>query len=127
MTALDDAHVETQFEPSTDTWIPVCALDELIVGRGVAALVGSSQVAVFRLSAGDEPDLRAVDNIDPFGRAAVMSRGLVGERNGVPTLASPLLKQVFSLDTGICLDDETHALRTYPVRVVDGVVEVCGP
>ena len=60
MTALDDARVETQFEPSTDAWIPVCALDELIVGRGVAALVGSSQVAVFRLSAGDEPDLRAL-------------------------------------------------------------------
>ena len=68
--------------------------------------------------------LRVVDNIDPFGRAAVMSRGLIGDRNGEPTVASPLLKQVFSLESGACLDDESQALRTYPVRVVDGMVEV---
>ena len=56
-----------------------------------------------------------------------MSRGLVGDRAGVPTVASPLLKQVFSLDTGVCLDDESRALRMYPVRVVDGTIEVCAP
>ncbi|MGV9826441.1 nitrite reductase small subunit NirD [Gordonia sp. NPDC003429] len=121
MTALDDA-------PTTQrgAWVRVCRLDDLTVGRGVAALVGPTQVAVFRLSAdAADPRLRAVDNIDPFGRAAVISRGIVGDRNGVPTVASPLLKQVFSLDSGECLDDETVALNTYPVRVVDGVVEVC--
>ena len=114
MTALDDA---------VSTWVPVCTLDQLTVGRGVAALVGGTQVAVFRLSDGEDT-LRVVDNIDPFGRAAVMSRGLIGDRNGEPTVASPLLKQVFSLDTGACLDDESQALQTYPVRVVDGNVEI---
>jgi nitrite reductase (NADH) small subunit len=33
-------------------------------------------------------------------------------------------KQVFDLTTGICLDDETVVVRSWPARVVDGMVEV---
>lgn len=127
MTALDDAPATPTTARSEETWVAICPLDRVSVGRGVAALINDTQVAVFRLTDGPEPDLRVVDNIDPFGRAAVMSRGLVGDRAGVPTVASPLLKQVFSLDTGVCLDDESRALRMYPVRVVDGTIEVCAP
>ncbi len=54
------------------------------------------QVALFRT--GDE--LFAVDNLDPVGGAYVMSRGIVGSRGGVPTVASPLHKQVYDLRTG---------------------------
>ena len=34
--------------------------------------------------------------------------------------------QVFDLATGQCLDDESVSLRSWPVRVVDGTVEVDG-
>jgi len=68
--------------------------------------------------------LAAVSNIDPFGRAAVMSRGITGDRRGEATVASPLLKQVFSLRDGRCLDDESHALALYDVRVTDGIVHI---
>jgi nitrite reductase (NADH) small subunit len=68
--------------------------------------------------------LRAVGNFDPFGNAAVMSRGIVGDRKGEPTVASPLLKQVFSLNTGVCMDDESQRLPVYDVRVADGIVQV---
>lgn len=110
----------------TNTWTPVCALTDLIVGRGVAALLDdATQVAVFYLGDEDgEPVVHAVSNIDPFGRAAVMSRGLVGEHGGTATVASPLLKQRFSLESGRCLDDESVVLPVYPVRVIDGRVEV---
>ncbi|RVW11331.1 nitrite reductase small subunit NirD [Prescottella agglutinans] len=108
-------------------WTSACTRSHLIPGRGVAVLLrGGTQAALFRLVDGS---LRAVGNIDPFGRAAVMSRGLVGDRHGEPTVASPLLKQVFSLVDGRCLDDESVRLPVYPVRVVDGrgddVVQVC--
>jgi nitrite reductase (NADH) small subunit len=103
-------------------WTPACLLTALLVGRGVAVLLPDDrQVALFRLP-GDQ--LAAVGNIDPFARAAVMSRGIVGDRRGEPTVASPLLKQVFSLVDGRCLDDETHALPVYEVRVVDGFIEI---
>lgn len=96
-------------------------MDELAVDRGAAALVHGHQVAIFRLASGA---VYAVDHHDPFSGANVIARGLVGTRGDVPTVASPVYKQVFSLETGICLDDETVALRSWPVRVVDGVIEV---
>ncbi len=54
----------------------------------------------------------------------MLSRGIVGSRGEVPTVASPLHKQVFDLRTGACLDDETVAVPVYAVRVRDGLVEV---
>jgi nitrite reductase (NADH) small subunit len=55
-----------------------------------------------------------------------MARGLVGTRGDASTVASPIYKQVFNLATGQCLDDETVSLRSWPVRIVDGMVEVDG-
>jgi nitrite reductase (NADH) small subunit len=103
------------------TWTAVCALDVLAVDRGAAALVDGHQVAVFRLASGD---VYAIDHRDPFSEANVLARGLVGTRGDVPTVASPVYKQVFDLTTGRCLDDESVAVKSWPVRVVDGVVEV---
>jgi len=103
------------------TWTKVCELDLLAVDRGAAALVDGHQVAVFRLASGE---IYAIDHRDPFSDANVLARGLVGTRGEVPTVASPVYKQVFDLTTGRCLDDETVAVRSWPVRVVDGVVEV---
>ncbi|TCK26457.1 nitrite reductase small subunit NirD [Pseudonocardia endophytica] len=100
-------------------WLRVCALDRLQPGRGVAALVGGVQVAVFRT--GDEA-LYAVGNIDPFTGAAVISRGIVGDRGGVPTVASPVHKQAFGLADGRCLDDPAVALAVYQPRSYDGDV-----
>ena len=34
------------------TWLAVCSIDDLLADRGVCALVGPYQVAIFRLSAG---------------------------------------------------------------------------
>jgi len=103
-------------------WTSACPLSHLIPGRGVAVLLrGGQQAALFLL---DDGTLRAVGNIDPYGRAAVMSRGIVGDRGGEPTVASPLLKQVFSLEDGRCLDDPSVRLPVYEVRVWAGVVQI---
>jgi nitrite reductase (NADH) small subunit len=102
-------------------WTAVCRYDDLIPERGVAALVNGEAVAVFRTHDGA---LYALSNMDPFSNASVLSRGIVGDRGGRSTVASPIYKQVFELTTGICLDDPSVSVRTYPVRLVDGVVEV---
>lgn len=116
MTVIDTPGTAT----STTGWTSACRLDYLIPGRGVAVLLkGGQQAALFLVEDGT---LFAVGNIDPFGRAAVMSRGIVGDRGGIPVIASPLLKQTFSLIDGRCLDDEGVALPVYAVRVLDGVV-----
>ena len=61
-------------------WLAVCDLRALVPGRGVAVLLPDRrQVAVFLLSSGM---LYCVDNIDPYNGAAVISRGLTGDRGG---------------------------------------------
>jgi nitrite reductase (NADH) small subunit len=54
----------------------------------------------------------------------VLPRGIVGDRGGVPTVASPMYKQAFCLVTGRCLDDPGVAAPVYPVRVADGWLQV---
>ena len=99
----------------------MCRYDDLQPERGVAALVDDDQVAVFRTFDGS---LYAIGNQDPFTGAFVLSRGIVGSRGDVPTVASPLHKQVFDLRTGACLDDETASVPVFAVRERAGQIEV---
>jgi nitrite reductase (NADH) small subunit len=108
-----------------DTTVAVCRYETLLPERGVAALLpGGDQVAVFRTHGGE---VYALSNIDPFSGAAVLSRGIVGDRNGVPIVASPLHKQAFDLRTGACLDDAAVTVRTYRARVAAGTVLIGPP
>jgi nitrite reductase (NADH) small subunit len=104
------------------TWTPVCQVDVLQPDRGVAALVDGEPVAIFRLT--DLDGVLAIGNVDPFSGASVMSRGVVGSKGDVLTVAAPVYKQRFDLRTGRCLDDEYVAIPTYTARIVDGWVEV---
>lgn len=117
---LVDAVTQTTDAPA---WRFVCALADLEVERGRAALLDGVQVALFLLHSGR---VHAVSNLDPFSGAHVISRGIVGTRGDVPTVASPMYKQVFDLRTGACLDaqgKEPKALRVWPVAVeVDRVL-----
>lgn len=103
------------------SWVAVCSLDDLQPERGVAALLGDRQIALFRIFDGS---VYAISNQDPFTGANVLSRGIVGSRDTAPTVASPLHKQVFDLRTGTCVDDPRRAVATFPVRVRQNTVEV---
>jgi nitrite reductase (NADH) small subunit len=103
-------------------WLRVCPLEQILPNMGVCCLVGREQVAVFRI--GETDELYALSNFDPFSRANVLSRGIVGDRAGRAKVASPIYKQSFALDTGECLDDPNVKLPTFEVRVYDGIVEV---
>jgi nitrite reductase (NADH) small subunit len=103
-------------------WHDVCGSDELELNRGVCALVGSRQIAVFRLS--PDGELYAISNYDPFSEACVLSRGIVGSADDVPIVASPVYKQRFDLRTGRCLDDSSVTLPVYRVRESDGRVAI---
>lgn len=105
----------------TERWASVCALAELEPLWGEAALVGTEQVAIVLLPGGS---VFAVTNEDPATGSFVMSRGIVGSRGDRYTLASPLHKQVYDLATGECFTSAAYALRTFPVRVDSGVVQV---
>jgi nitrite reductase (NADH) small subunit len=106
---------------NTLTAVAVCSYEALLPERGVAALIGQRQIALFRTHDGT---VYALDNHDPVSGANVMARGIVGNRGDVPTVASPMFKQVYDLRTGQSLDDPDVVIRAYAVQVVDGQILV---
>ena len=112
---------------TTEAWTPVCPLAELEVERGAAALVAGQAVAIFRTH---DDRVYALANQDPFSRASVLARGIVGTRTidgeDVPFVASPMHKHAFDLRTGQCLDEAAVSVARFEVHVTDGVVLV-GP
>ena len=93
-------------------WTTACAYDHLIPGRGVGVLL-------------DDGSVHAVGNVDPFSGAAVLSRGIVGDRGGRATVQSPILKQAFALEDGSCLDDPRVSVPVYPARITpEGHVQI---
>ena len=114
--------VQALLRQTGTTWIDICSLEAIAPNTGVCALVEGQQVAIFRI--GSEDEVLAISNYDPFSKAFVLSRGIVGDRNGIPKVASPIYKQNFNLITGQCLDDETLSIPTYKVRVVEGRVQI---
>ncbi len=104
-------------------WIDVCSVDDLEPESGVCVLLDGKQIAIFYFPLTDE--IYAISNYDPFSKTNSLSRGMVGDLQGEPMVAAPLYKQHFSLKTGVCLDDETVKVETYPVRVENGRVEIC--
>ena len=105
------------------SWVPVCELDDLLTNVGVCAKVADKQVAIFKVAEGDSFNLYAIDNHDPFSKANVLSRGIVGDLKGHNVVASPIYKQHFCLDTGKCLEDDIQ-IPVYKIRENAGKVEV---
>ena len=118
VTVRSNLHVTAASNPR---WTAVCRYDRLAPDRGVAALVGGAQVAIFRSVGGA---VHAVAHQDPVSGAHIMSRGSLGHRPDVPTLVSPNRRHEYDLRTGDCLELPGLRLPVYPVRCRDGVVEV---
>jgi len=114
---MDGSKVEAQ-------WHEVCGVEDIWPNTGVCALVEGRQIAVFRLVAGGDEQLFALDNRDPWSDANVLSRGLVGNLGERLVVASPIYKHHYDLATGECVEDPATPIRTYPVRVADGRVWV---
>jgi len=109
--------------PATDesAWLRACSLEELEPLWGEAALLGESQVALFRVGS---DDVYAVSHRDPHTDSHVMARGIVGSRGLRPTIASPLHKEIYDLGTGECYTNPELALTVFRTRVVGGFIEV---
>jgi len=110
-----------KYHGESTAWVNICEVEKIPLDSGVCAKVEGVQIAVFRLA---NNRMYAIHNYDPFSEAHVLSRGLLGDKDGVLKVASPLYKHNFALETGACLADPTVVLPTYPVRVHGGVVQL---
>lgn len=80
-----------------DRWTTVCRLEDIDVEGGVTALVDGCAVAVFRTY---DDEVFALANYDPFSKASVLGRGIVGTRGEIPFVASPCTSRPSTCGTG---------------------------
>lgn len=106
-------------------WISVGKQHDLVPDGGVGARVGEHHVAIFWLPT-EQGALYALSNYCPFSQAHILARGIVGDINGEPVVASPLYKQHFSLRTGRCLEEDGVQVAVWPVRLNGDQIEVGG-
>ena len=114
--------VQTRPEQTAIQWETVCQITDIQPNTGVCALFDNEQVAIFRV--GKTEEVYALSNYDPFSKAYVLSRGLVGDRQGVTKVAARIYKQNINLQTGEYLDDPEIKIPTYLVRVIEGEVQL---
>lgn len=100
------------------SYTKICSIEDITPNVGVGVLIDDEQVALFRVIGLDKKEaFFAVSNYDPFSKANVISRGLVGCLKGKIVVASPVYKQHFCLSTGNCLEDESVSLKIWDVKI----------
>lgn len=120
--------IKTEIPELTGTaWKTVCLADDLVKGSGICVLLEHmphehKQVAIFTI--GKQEKLYAIENFDPFSKANVLSRGIVGSLKESLVVASPIFKQHFCLETGQCLEDDSVCIATFPVRLDGDHVQI---
>ncbi|MFT9257153.1 MAG: nitrite reductase large subunit NirB [Acetobacter sp.] len=112
--------------PGPADWQALCNEGDLVARSGVVAWHDGAQVALFYLPAGENAAARvfAIDNHDPFSNANVIGRGIMGDLQGRPVVASPLYKQHFRLEDGVCVEDASKVLRVWDARLQNGKIEI---
>jgi nitrite reductase (NADH) large subunit len=96
-------------------WVHVGSVSDFPDSGGRAIKHGESEVAVFRFDSRGQ--WYACQNTCPHKHEAVLSRGIIGDQQGVPKVACPLHKKTFSLESGECLTGESYQVDVFPVRV----------
>jgi len=96
-------------------FVPVVAFSELVERRGVCIGVGRLELALFKV----DGELFALDNSCPHRGGPLSEGDIVGRQ-----LFCPLHAWGFDLRTGQSSTNSRARVRSYPVRVVSGQVEV---
>jgi NAD(P)H-dependent nitrite reductase small subunit len=96
-------------------WVQVGKVQDFPYNGGATIKYGKVQIAVFNFTS--RGTWYACQQMCPHKKAFVLSRGILGDTNGIPKVACPLHKKTFSLDSGTCLSGEDYAVQVFPVKV----------
>lgn len=97
-------------------WIRVGSVKDFPAESGSTVKYGNSQIAVFNFTSRGE--WYACQQMCPHKQAMVLSRGIIGDVQGIPKVACPLHKKTFSLENGSCLSGELqYSVNVFKVKV----------
>ncbi len=103
-------------------WFFACHEDEMPANGGVCVKYKEQQIALFHFTRRNE--WYATQNECPHRQQMALSRGMIGSQGEEPKIACPFHKKTFSLVTGECLSGDVCAIKTYPVKVENGLVYI---
>ncbi|NKI31295.1 nitrite reductase small subunit NirD [Croceivirga thetidis] len=101
-------------------WFKAAPVDAFPKDGGACVKYKDLQIAVFNFERLNK--WYACQNLSPEKQEMVLSRGMIGDQNGIPKVACPLHKKTFSLVTGENLNGDLPAIALYPVKIEDGFV-----
>ena len=103
-------------------WFKVGRAQDFPENGGLCAKYGSKQIAIFNFTR--KNTWYAIQNLCPHKMEMVLSRGMIGDLDGIPKVACPMHKKTFSLENGENLNGDLPSIATYPVKVEGGFVYV---
>lgn len=103
-------------------WFKAAPVDAFPKNGGACIKYKTLQIAVFNFERLNR--WYACQNLSPEKQEMVLSRGMIGDQNGIPKVACPLHKKTFSLITGENLNGDLPAIATYPVKIEDNFVYI---
>ena len=107
---------------NVNTWYKAGHVDDFFENGGACVKYKDKQIAVFNFKR--ENKWYACQNLCPHKLEMVLSRGMIGDTNGIPKVACPMHKKTFSLETGKNLNGDLEAIATYPVKIDNNFVYI---
>tara|TARA_R110002020_G_scaffold179023_3_gene372123 strand:+ start:179 stop:556 length:378 start_codon:yes stop_codon:yes gene_type:complete len=99
------------------TWFAVGNVSDFPENGGACIKYKTKQIAVYNYTRKSE--WYACQNLCPHKLEMVLSRGMIGDDNGIPKVACPLHKKTFSLEDGSNLNGDEFKIAVYPVKIQD--------
>ncbi len=99
---------------SKTNWIKVGETNDFPLHLGISLKINDIQIAIFRL-----PTLKtwyAIQDFSSLSLRTAFSRGIVGDRNGIPFVSCPLHNHSYNLETGVSLSGENIRIKTFPIK-----------
>ena len=113
---------KTVKESEVAVWFKAAEVNKFAENGGACVKYKDKQIAVFNFKRKNK--WYACQNLSPYKKENVLSRGMIGDENGIPKVACPLHKKTFSLETGENLNGDLAAIATYPVKIEDNFVYI---
>lgn len=113
---------QTIKEQEVQVWYPAGRVERFPFDEGVCIKYKNLQIAVFHFRRKNE--WFACQNLCPHRHEMVLSRGILGDENGIPKVACPMHKNTFSLKTGENLQGNLCSIALYPVKIEKNYVYI---
>ncbi|WP_299108492.1 nitrite reductase small subunit NirD [uncultured Winogradskyella sp.] len=105
-----------------NVWFKAAPVDAFPKDGGACVKYKDLQIAVFNFERLNT--WYASQNLSPEKQEMVLSRGMIGDHNGIPMVACPLHKKTFSLETGENLNGDLEPIAIYPVKIENNIVYI---